>query len=364
MAWVRAGLRPRAGADQPRLLDQRLEAAGVPRPRQEGVGQQLRRGGAEAGLPGHARVQEQLQLRGHAAARGRGRAGQRADQLHRRQRRVVKIRRLPVNHLDQEDAQGPDVHLGPVLRPRDHLGAHPVRRAHQRAPPRQLRAHLRAEPEVRELDAAVLGEEDGVALDVSVDDALAVQVGEGGQHLAAHGGHLLLRHVERGHDVGEGAALQVLHGHPQLGPHQVRVQHGDDVGVGVVPHDHHLVEEQLAALLPPEVHLLDGDGAAGGGVGGRHHHARAALADLREVGEDGARVPGAHHLLQRRAELLGGEAGRAAPAARVLQPRRGLVVVGRLGFLPHIFFVFLLQQNTLRNCLFVCLGLTLGWVRG
>lgn len=49
---------------------------------------------------------------------------------------------------------------------------------------------------------AVAGEQDGVALDVAVDDALVVQVGQGSQHGQTHGGNLLLVHpaTARGKD--------------------------------------------------------------------------------------------------------------------------------------------------------------------
>lgn len=73
-------------------------------------------------------------------------------------------------------------------------------------------------------------------------------LGEGeGQRLAAGGPGGAgggPRHVPGvRHDVGQRAALQELHHHPQLVAHQVAVVHLHHVLVLVVPHDHHLQAE-------------------------------------------------------------------------------------------------------------------------
>ena len=264
------------------LPHQRHQRARRPRLPQEGVVQQLHGGGALGGVPHQHLVQEPLQLRGHLRVLQLGRRHV-ADPPHGLQRRLVEEGRLPVHHLYHHDAQGPDVHVRPVRQPGDDLGRHPVGRAHQGLPLGQVLAHLGAEPEVGQLDVAVSREEDGVTLDVSVDDALAVEVGQRLETHHAHGGDLLLGHAHVGDDVGEGAALQVLHHHPELVLHQVAVVHLHDVGVVIVPHDHHLVEEQLPPLLLPQVHPLDRHLAARLVVGGDADDAGAALADLDEV---------------------------------------------------------------------------------
>lgn len=46
---------------------------------------------------------------------------------------------------------------------------------------------------------AITGQENGVALDVPVDDSLRVQVGQSPQHRQTHGGNLLLVHPEDTH---------------------------------------------------------------------------------------------------------------------------------------------------------------------
>lgn len=86
----------------------------------------------------------------------------------------------------------------------------------------------------------------------------------------------------------------------------------------------HLVEEQLAPLLLAQVHLLDGHQLAGALDSGDADDAGGALADLDEVVQVGAGVAGIHHHLQRRPELLVGDAlGLALGRAGLLRPRRG-----------------------------------------
>ena len=46
------------------------------------------------------------------------------------QRVLIEVGRLPLHHLYGHDAQGPDVHLGPVGLAGHHLRGHPVGRAH------------------------------------------------------------------------------------------------------------------------------------------------------------------------------------------------------------------------------------------
>ena len=117
----------------------------------------------------------------------------------------------------------------------------------------------------------------------------------------------------------EGPTCQVLHDDPELVADQVAGVHVDDVGVAVVAHDDDLVEEELAPLLPVQVHLLDGDegGARGVQVAGRVHRARRALADLGGAGEAAERLAAVHHQLERVAELLVREAAAAAAAVPV-----------------------------------------------
>lgn len=119
-------------------------------------------------------------------------------------------------------------------------------------------------------------EQYGVALDVPVDDALSVQVGQRLQDALAHRGDLLLIQPKNGQntasdasspagaqvsltscspgfadDVCESAALQVLHDHPEFLLHQSTAEHLHHVLVPVVPHDHHLGETGEADDVTP-----------------------------------------------------------------------------------------------------------------
>ena len=61
---------------------------------------------------------------------------------------LIEIWRLPFHHLNSHDPQRPDIHLGAILLPGDHLGGHPVWRAHHRRPLVLLRTDLSTEPKV------------------------------------------------------------------------------------------------------------------------------------------------------------------------------------------------------------------------
>lgn len=85
-----------------------------------------------------------------------------------------------------------------------------------------------------------------------------MQIGQRLQALLAHRCDLLFVHPRVGHDVGQRTSLEVLHHNPQLVVHEEAAVRLDDVRVVVVSHDNNLIEQQLAALLLPQVHLLDG----------------------------------------------------------------------------------------------------------
>lgn len=81
----------------------------------------------------------------------------------------------------------PYIHLGPMpwVGPLQHLWRHVVERAAQAHAPLLLRAHLRRQPKVRQLDAVLLVQEQVGQLEVAVEDAAAVQVLHSRQHLGA-----------------------------------------------------------------------------------------------------------------------------------------------------------------------------------
>ena len=100
------------------------------------------------------------------------------DQIERSEWVLVEVGRLPLDHLDGHDAEGPHVHLGPVVLPGDHLGRHPVRGPHHRGPLVLLAGDLGAEAEVGELDLALHAEQDVVRLDVAMEHVLRVHLEE------------------------------------------------------------------------------------------------------------------------------------------------------------------------------------------
>lgn len=116
------------------------------------------------------------------------------------QRRLLEKRRLAFRHLDERDAQRPNIHLRVVLVPLDELGRHPVGRADDRRALRLLTREVDGEPEISQFDFSVEVDQDVVALDVSVQPVLPVQEGEAHKHALAHIGHVALHHGELGAD--------------------------------------------------------------------------------------------------------------------------------------------------------------------
>ncbi|RNA03886.1 hypothetical protein BpHYR1_020450 [Brachionus plicatilis] len=262
--------------------------------------------GALRGVAHQHPVEKALES-GRDAVHGVAEPGRRhvPDEPHGLEGRLVEIGRLAIDHLNDHDAQRPDVHLGAIGQPRYDLGRHPVRRADQRLSFLQVGAHLGHKAKVGELDSSVTGQQDRVGLNVPVNDSVGVQKGERPQHALAHRGYLGLVHAALGHNVGEGAARQILHHHPELVLHQKTSVHVHNILVLVVAHYDHLVEEELAPLLFVQVHFFDGHQVIGiGRVVGRIDHAGGALANFDEIFESEARVARVHHHLERVSELV------------------------------------------------------------
>lgn len=72
------------------------------------------------------------------------------DPAHGLEWGFIEERWFPINHLNNHDAQGPDVHLRTIGQPGNDLWCHPIRGAHQGLALGQLLRHLRAEPKVRQ----------------------------------------------------------------------------------------------------------------------------------------------------------------------------------------------------------------------
>ena len=149
-----------------------------------------------------------------------------------------------------------------------------------------LAGHGPGQAEVGDLDGAVVVDDDVLGLDVAVDQALGVGLGERAQHR--------LQHVERGprrkqpllaHDVAQGLAGHVLHRQEDAAVVLALVVDGDDVGVrerraraglAAEPGDEALVVGEVLA------HHLQGDLAVEPLVDGQVHRRHPAVGDPTE----------------------------------------------------------------------------------
>ena len=130
-----------------------------------------------------------------------------------------------------------------------------------------------------------------IRLDVAVNDAVLVQEAQRLEARLADGGDLLLVELRVRHDVGERAALEELHHHPQLVVHQEAVVHVDDVRVVVVAHDHHLSVNTvgLGVVVVAHDHHLNVSTVGLGVVVVTHdHHLNVNTVGLRGRGSHGA----------------------------------------------------------------------------
>ena len=102
-----------------------------------------------------------------------------------------------------------------------------------------------------------------VALDVTMDDPVSMEMLKTLARFPGDGGNLTLAHQIGGDHIRQTSALHVLHNHPQLGLIQERVYEVDDVRVPRGLHYEDLVDNEILLRLFIEVHLLDGDGIVG-----------------------------------------------------------------------------------------------------
>ena len=69
---------------------------------------------------------------------------------------TVEVRRLPVQHLNSHDSQGPDIHLSAVQLTTNHLRGHPIGRAHQGLAMVALASDTGTESEIRQFHLRVI----------------------------------------------------------------------------------------------------------------------------------------------------------------------------------------------------------------
>jgi hypothetical protein len=159
-----------------------------------------------------------------------------------------------------------------------------VRRRRRRAADGALLGGLIADlgdAEVEHLDAAGLGHEDVVGLEVAVDDALLV----GDDERLDHRHHQLDdagrgQALAAGHQLGERRAREELEHHVRLLRDLADLVDDDDVLVAAARGGAGLDDEALGQLGVVRLQDLDRDLAAELGVAGQVHRAHAARADL------------------------------------------------------------------------------------
>ena len=195
--------------------------------------------GARARPPVFGPLGRALEERAQERLRHRVRGRERQRLLHvlheDGDRRVRREGHAPGEHLVGHDAERVDVGRGADVRRRGLLRGHVVRRPGDHAGGGEAARgleHLR-DPEVGEVDAAVLVEEHVLRLHVAVDDALAVRVVEGVRHPAQDLDRPGQGDAPRLEQLRERAARHEPHRHPGDALRAVDVVgvDGDDVRV-------------------------------------------------------------------------------------------------------------------------------------
>mmetsp|Transcript_42969 Transcript_42969/g.108492 ORF Transcript_42969/g.108492 Transcript_42969/m.108492 type:complete len:208 (-) Transcript_42969:467-1090(-) len=163
------------------------------------------------------------------------------DEHHGAQHLVLVVRRHAVGHLDESDAQRPDVGLAVVGLAVEHLGAHEERRADGGLRLGGL-GELRAHAKVGDLELAAVRQQQVVRLEVAVDQPQRVQVGDAVQRKVDDGGDLLLaQRAEHAAQVGHRAQPAKVHHHPERVALKEAAVILDDVGVRAALQDVDLV---------------------------------------------------------------------------------------------------------------------------
>mmetsp|Transcript_44778 Transcript_44778/g.133747 ORF Transcript_44778/g.133747 Transcript_44778/m.133747 type:complete len:376 (+) Transcript_44778:99-1226(+) len=218
----------------------------------------------------------------------RGRRVLQSHQQHLHRWQLGK-RRVPMRHLQQRDAQRPDICGVVVARGLLHdLRRHPARRAHKRhalcvcVAPRRVALHRRRHTEVAEVHTAIVVHEDVASLDITVNSALAVHIVERTQHIADDGRnhHLIQALWMRVLDyVQHRTAADKGHDHPEVDSVHERGVQGKHVRVVVILHDLRLVHDFVQVILDAlQVELL-------------HRHDLAQLLAVRAVHRRGHPTP-------------------------------------------------------------------------
>lgn len=142
------------------------------------VSQQLVGGSTAANVHTKTNAQEGFQLLAQLLRLLQTGGAVGGDQVESLERLLVQIWRLGLDHLDSHDTQRPAVDLGSVLLLLDNLWRHPVGRADHGGTLALRLGQLSAEAKVGDLDVANSVEQDVVTLDITMNNVLAVKMGQ------------------------------------------------------------------------------------------------------------------------------------------------------------------------------------------
>mmetsp|Transcript_34549 Transcript_34549/g.97443 ORF Transcript_34549/g.97443 Transcript_34549/m.97443 type:complete len:274 (-) Transcript_34549:850-1671(-) len=170
--------------------------------------------------------------------------------------RVLVVGRVAIDDLQDGNGKGPDIDGFPVGLELDHLRGDPEGGTEDVDDPAARRGL--GEAKVDELDLAVLGEHDVLALQVAVGDVDVVEVLQGAEDGTADVGDVGFLEVVVHDGLGEGPALHHLHDDPQLVPPQVAAKVAHDVLVLCARDEPELVQVVLLVVFRLVGHLLNG----------------------------------------------------------------------------------------------------------
>ena len=215
---------------------------------------------------------------------------------------------LTGDHLEEADAGAVDIGTRIGVAALDMLGAEVGDGADDHA----LRGggvvgHRTRQPEVGDLHAPVIRDEDVLGLDIAMHEACVVRGGEGFENRVEHGECLLGgERAVVAQDIAQGAPGDVLHGEVGDPGRLALVEDSDDVGVAQLRRRPGLAAEagdEARVLGEGCAHHLEGDGAVQAGVDGfvdgghaasgdARHHLVAAVHEGPDEGIGGAGLPG------------------------------------------------------------------------
>lgn len=136
------------------------------------------------------------------------------------------------------------------------------------------RGQLSNGKKLTELDVTRQAKKDVIALYISVDHTVPMQVLQTPRRLTTDGSNLALRHKIRSNDVCERTTFHVFHDNPEVIAVQERIDIVDDVWMPGGTHNKNLVYNEIFLWLLIQIHLLDGDAHVGSHLIGCENAAR------------------------------------------------------------------------------------------